>query len=100
MNSQGIPTTSLEAALVDVGAMIGRQKAALTNRGLAASTLIIVLVWLRHASAAQPVAAAILAQRKLLGVREVLRGPRLALRFSAASYDSRTPDLVVYRTTT
>lgn len=80
--------------------MIGRQKAALTNRGLAASTLIIVLVWLRHASAAQPVAAAILAQRKLLGVREVLRGPRLALRFSAASYDSRTPDLVVYRTTT
>ncbi len=53
------------------------------------------LIWLHHDRAAAIVARALDAQRAALGIRRVLWGARLALRFPAPVHDSRTPDLIV-----
>lgn len=53
------------------------------------------LIWLHYNSAAATVARALDAQRAVLGIRRVLWGTRLALRFPSPAHDSRTPDLIV-----
>ncbi len=53
------------------------------------------LIWLHHGTAAAIVARALDAQRAALGIRRVLWGARLALRFPSPARDSRTPDLIV-----
>ena len=53
------------------------------------------LIWLHHDAAAAAIAHALDAERAALGVRRVLWGARLALRFPPPAHDSRTPDLIV-----
>ncbi|HUY02507.1 MAG TPA: alkaline phosphatase family protein [Rhodocyclaceae bacterium] len=137
-NAQGHPTQPLEAALLRSDALIGKIVAALRERQLLDSTLLIVtakhgngpidpqalrhvdrkeitkaveraapgalaqitsdqgaLIWLRDPSKAALVAHALEHHARRLGIRRVLYGPRLALRFPSPMDDPRTPDLIL-----
>ena len=53
------------------------------------------LIWLRDQTKATLVAHALERHARRLGIRRVLYGPTLALRFPSPRTDSRTPDLIV-----
>lgn len=53
------------------------------------------LIWLKDASKTALVAQALAHNRKQLGIRRVLYGTTLALRFPSPEHDSRTPNLII-----